>query len=155
MSTSPAAFAPLVEVRSLSSTGRVIAVTGIDPRFVGQAVKEFRGDVCEKRGKSIRVSLGVSEPAREQAIPGEQVRRAIRVVVQQGNGSGRVANQLDRCELYASKFDDVTIAHGNIGGDRNISRIIDTGCGTRTGGVDNLGEGLPVIRMGMRGHNEI
>src|SRR4051812_3268652 len=91
---SPAAFAPLLDVRALGPQRRVAAVAGIDPGLVGQPAEQLGVDVVDQRGEPRRVLLRVADAAGEQAVAGEQV-RAVRAQVKQRDRAGGVADEVD------------------------------------------------------------
>src|SRR4051794_3433691 len=95
---SPAAGAPLLEVGALVAEDRVVAVAGVEPGLVGEAVEDLGADVVEQRGEGVLVAEGVADATREQAVAGPQVRGAAGVVVQQRDGAWGVADEVDHLE---------------------------------------------------------
>src|SRR6266567_3288440 len=94
----PAAGAPLGDMRALGADGGVPAMAGVDPGAVRQLGEDAILEIGDELAESLRVALGVTRPAGEQRVAGEQVRlvgqRAARVVAQR-DAAGRVPAQVD------------------------------------------------------------
>src|SRR3954469_17932619 len=92
---SPAAGAPLVEVRALRAQRRVVAVAGIEPRVVVVDVEHAGRDVLAERVEALAGVLRVADASREETVAGEEVRVPGRFGVGQGDRAGSVAAQVD------------------------------------------------------------
>src|SRR4051795_10708523 len=94
---SPAAGAPLLQVRTLAAEVRVVTVTGVEPGLVRQSVDNPGLEGVHHRGEARRVG-GPSWPSRKQRVAGEQVWGALRVVIEQRNRSRGVSDEVDHLE---------------------------------------------------------
>src|SRR3954452_9342680 len=104
----PAAFAPLPEMGPLLTERRVVPVARVEPRLVRQPVEDLLLQVVHQRGEVRRVR-GPARSAREQGVPGEQVRGPLGVVVQQRDGARRVAGEADDLEAALAERDRVAV----------------------------------------------
>src|SRR5215210_6477186 len=87
-SASPAALAPLLQVRALGAQRRVVAVAGVEPGLVGEPVEQLGGDVVDQLPEGVVVVEGVADAAGEERVAGEEMRVPVRVVVEKGDGAG-------------------------------------------------------------------
>src|SRR4051794_29909688 len=105
---SPAAGAPLLQVRTLPAEVGVVTVSGVEPRLVRQSVEHLGLQVVHQRGEARRIG-GPAWPSRKQGIAGEQVWGPLRVVIEQRDRSGGVPDKVDHLEAAVSDLDDVTV----------------------------------------------
>src|SRR5690606_10863730 len=150
---SPAARPPLRQRWPLGAERAVVAVTGIEPGLVGQPVEDLAFHVPDEGVEVLGVAPGVSDATGEQRVAGEQVWRTAGVLVEQRDGAGRVADEVNRLGGDRTDLDlvagvdrvdvDVAIEGRSVGTVRH-----------RTGarGAYHLGEGLPVVLVSVRGN---
>src|SRR6476620_3957177 len=70
----PAPLAPLREMGPLVAEDRVVAVAGVEPGLVGEAVEDLGADLVDQGREGVRVSEGVADTAREEAVACPEVR---------------------------------------------------------------------------------
>src|SRR5690606_5576072 len=63
--------------------------------LIGQLVEQLAFHVVDQRREALRVAVRVADPAGKQRVPGEQVRVAPRVAVEQRYRTRGVAHQVD------------------------------------------------------------
>src|SRR3954467_2287842 len=105
---SPAAGAPLLQVRTLAAEVRVVTVPGVEPGLVRQSVEHLGLEIVHQRGEARRVG-GPPWPSRKQGVAGEQVWGALRVVIEQRNRSRGVPIYRDHLEAAVTDLDDVPV----------------------------------------------
>ena len=90
---SPAAGAPLRQRGPLGAQRRVLAVARVEPGVVRQPVEQLVLDVVDQGARRCPARRSFADAAGEQRVAGDQVRVAGRVVVQQRDRAGGVADQ--------------------------------------------------------------
>lgn len=128
-----------------------MAVARIDPGLVGQLVEELGLHVVEQARERLGVLVRVADPAGEEAVPGEQVRGAVRIVVDERDGARGVADQMAGGQRDLPHPDRAVVVDEHVGRDRDAFGVVPTGVGTRTGGRHHLGQSLPVVAVPMGG----
>src|SRR5512139_3414798 len=147
---SPPACAPFVEVGSFGPQSGVVAVAGVDPGVVWEPVEDLLHDAMVEGVEAFRVLPGVSYAAREQAVPGDEVRTPVGVggvPVEQGDGAGGVADQVDGGQLDVVDADDVAVVDQMVRGHGDAVGVVAAGVGGGPGGGHDVGEGLPVVAV--------
>ena len=78
--------------------------------------------------------MGVADAAREEAVAGEHVRVPVRVVVDEGDGTRRVADQVARGELDPAHPDGVAVLDRDVGRHGDALGVVPARVGARAGG---------------------
>lgn len=132
---------------AFGAEGGVGAVAGVDPGFVGEAGEEFGFYVVEEGLEVLLVAAGVADAAGEEGVAGEEVGRAGRVVVQEGDRTGVWPTRWITSRVISPKrmtSPSPTGSSVGTGMPSASSRPHDRG---RAGLGDHLGEGLPVVAV--------
>lgn len=104
-------------MRSFDTESGVGAVAGIDPRVVRQPVEEMFDDVGVELVEVGRVGRA-ADPAREQRVTCEHMRRPGGIHVEQRDAAGRMTAQVNDLERGLSDLDSVAAGELIENGDR-------------------------------------
>ena len=97
-------------------------------------------------------SLGVADAAREEAVAGEHVRVAVRVVVDQGDACpGCGPTRWRAVSSTAPDPDGVAVLDRHVGGHRDALGVVPARVGAGAGGVHHLAQRLPVVAVPVGG----
>ena len=87
----------------------------------------------------------------EEAVAGEHMRVAVRVVVDQGDRARRVPDQMARGQLDAPDPDRVAVLDEDVGRHGDALGVVPARVRAGAGGRDDLGQRLPVVAVAVRG----
>lgn len=147
----PPALAPLRQMRPLVTQRRVLAMPRVDPGLVRKQAEELRLDVVDQAREGLGILVRVAHPAGEEAVARENVRVAVRVVVDQGDRAGGVPHEMTGGQFDAAHPDRVPVLDGHVRRDGDALGVVPAGVGAGTGRADDVVQRLPVIAVAVGG----
>ena len=130
-------------------------VAWVDPGLIWQFSEELGLHPVEQGLEAGWIPPGVAHSTRKQAVPGEQVGWAFGIVVDEGDGTIGVPDQMDHPQAQFPDLQDTAFLEHHVGWHRDPRSINRMGHGGGPGGCHDLGERIPMVLMLVGGDHRL